>query len=81
MSKNITKKEALLASAILHSIEIDSAFRLYSFRIITPEQFISKTQALSELFMDNQTTAFTSGDIAPEPSNNGHDLITEEHAS
>jgi len=39
-----------LSGSIMHAIEIDSAFKLYSFRIISPEQYISRIAELIGLF-------------------------------
>lgn len=41
------------SAAIMHAIEIDSNFKLYAHRIISHEQFITRTQELIQFF--NQT--------------------------
>lgn len=35
-----------LSAAISLAIELDGSFRLYSYRVITPEQFISRAEEL-----------------------------------
>lgn len=55
----ITKKDVQLSSSIMHSIEIDSAFRLYSHHIISPEQFIERTKELIDLYNSNLRTKAT----------------------
>lgn len=35
-----------LPQAIMLAVELESAFKLYSYRILTPEQFIARTNEL-----------------------------------
>lgn len=42
--------QAKLRSAIMLSIDLDGAFRLYSFRCIGPEAFIERTNNLVETY-------------------------------
>ncbi len=51
-SHNLTEQEKTNASAIMLCIEIKSSFELYSFRIISPEQFTSR---VNELIANYQT--------------------------
>ncbi len=49
----ITQEEAEKASAIMLAINLDSAFKLYSFRILTHQQFVSQAKELVQLFIEN----------------------------
>lgn len=52
-TQKLTKDEAVKSAAIMHAIEVDSAFKLYSFRIISHEQYVSRIQNLVTLFNQN----------------------------
>lgn len=55
MSTNkLSEDEILKSAAIMHAIEIDSNFKLYSYRIISPEQFASRTQELIKFFQQSK---------------------------
>lgn len=49
-------------SAIMHAVETASAFQLYSYRIISHEQFISRVEELIALYQ-SQTKALSNGEL------------------
>ncbi len=49
----LTQAEREKSSAIMLSINLESAFKLYSYRIISHEQFVSQTKELVSLFTKN----------------------------
>lgn len=52
MSK-LTQQEKNQSAAIMHAVEIESSFKLYSYRIISHEQFVSRVTELTQLFQKN----------------------------
>lgn len=46
----LTQQDKDLSSSIMLAIELDSSFRLYSFKIISHEQYISRTKELVQHF-------------------------------
>ena len=49
----LTDKEAQLSASIMHAVEIDSSFKLYSFRVISEEQFINRVLELTQIYKTN----------------------------
>lgn len=49
----LTKEEANLSAAVMLAIELDSNFKLYSYRIIGADQFIEKTKELIQFYKSN----------------------------
>ena len=47
--KDEIKEDKTLSNCILHAIEIESNFKLYSYRIIPPAQFIARTKELLKM--------------------------------
>ncbi len=52
-TNKMSKDEAIKSASIMHAIEIDSAFKLYSYRIISHEQYVARVQNLVQLFNHN----------------------------
>lgn len=53
LNDEVTNKDFVnkhLGNAIMLSIDLESSFKLYSFRVITPETFIARTKELVEQF-------------------------------
>lgn len=46
MKTTYTPAEAKLSASIMLAIEIDSSFKLYSFHIISPEQYVERLKEL-----------------------------------
>lgn len=44
------KSDHQLSVAIMHAIEIESNFKLYTYRIISPEQYVTRTKELIQFF-------------------------------
>lgn len=52
--KNITDR--LLTAAILLSVEVESNFKLYSYRVVDPQNFMVRTRELIEVFLKEVKT-------------------------
>lgn len=48
--KVLDKRNKELSAAIALSVELDGAFKLFSYRVIAPEQFVSKAKELVEFY-------------------------------
>lgn len=48
--KEELEKDAIKATAIMHAIEVSSSFKLYSYRIISHEQYIQRITELVGIF-------------------------------
>lgn len=44
------QSDHIQSAAIMHAIEIESNFKLYSYRVISHEQFIARTKELIQFF-------------------------------
>lgn len=49
-------KNKLLPTAIMLSVELESNFKLYSYRVITHEQFIDKVSELVQYYQNVHNT-------------------------
>lgn len=49
----LTQNEKEQSAAIMHAVNMDSNFKLYSYRIIDHATFISRTKELIALFKSN----------------------------
>lgn len=67
----LTQEEKDKASSIMLSVEIESNFKLYSYRIITHQQFTARVNELIQHYQNNTKKI-------PTPSDNGQlDLVEE----
>lgn len=49
--ENIKDKETVLREAIIMAAEMDSAFKLYSYRCLSPDAFVSRAAELVQNFI------------------------------
>lgn len=42
--------DTILSAAIMHAIEMESNFKLYTYRIISQDQYITRTKELIQFF-------------------------------
>jgi hypothetical protein len=57
----LTKEERVKTASILHAIEIESAFKLYAYRVVSHENFITRVAELIQLYtktVKEDTTEF-----------------------
>ncbi len=50
---NLTPTEKTLSASIMLAVDLDSSFKLYSFRVITPDQYNERVTTLVNNFIDN----------------------------
>lgn len=49
--KDKTKEERRLQAAVLLSVDIESNFKLYSYRVISADNFLTRAKELSDFFL------------------------------
>lgn len=75
----MTPQESKLSASIMHAVEIESSFKLYSYRIITPEQYVNRIQELNQILITTFKSVKEKGSLPQdlEVDENGQMLIPQ----
>lgn len=63
--EKLTKKDKERSDAIMHAIEIASNFQLYSYHVVSPEQFVNRTKELIQFFHQSKKSSENGQEVDP----------------